>query len=70
MYIANMHFGDYRKGDEVPHDLPNNDERLARGLIREVKVIKPEEVKVVTPEEPKATKHVTRKPKSESKQAE
>ncbi len=70
MYIANMNFGDYRKGDEVPEHLPHNDERLERGLIREVKVVKPEEVKVVTPEEPKATKHVTRKPKSESKPAE
>ena len=75
MYIASMNFGDYRKGDEVPENLPNNDERLARGLIREVKVIKPEEVKVVevktvTPEEPKAAKNVVRKPKSESKQAE
>ena len=61
MYIANMNFGDYRKGDEVPKNLPNNDERLARGLIREVKVINPTEEKVV--------KNVTRKSKSKSKQA-
>jgi len=60
MFIACMHFGDYRKGDEVPVDLPNNDERLQRGLIREVKIIKP----VV---ETKAVKNVERKPKSDTK---
>jgi len=60
-YIANMHFGDYRKGDKVPIDLPNNDERLKRGLIREVKII--------TPVEKKAVKNVERKPKSDTKQA-
>ena len=61
MYIANMNFGKYRKGDEVPTDLPNNDDRLARGLIREIKTITPVEEKVV--------KNVSRKPKSKSKQA-
>ena len=61
MYIANIHFGDYRKGDEVPKNLPNNDERLARGLIREVKVINPTEEKVA--------KNVNRKPKNKTKQA-
>ena len=60
MYIANQHFGTYRKGDEVPRNLPNNDERLKRGLIREVKTIKPTEQKVA--------KNVTRKPKSKTKQ--
>ena len=61
MYIASMHFGDYRIGDEVPKDLPNNDERLTLGLIREVKVINPAEEKV--------SKNVNRKSKSKSKQA-
>lgn len=60
MYIANQHFGTYRKGDEVPGDLPNNDERLKRGLIREVKTVKPTEQK--------ATKNVARKPKAKTKQ--
>ena len=59
MFIACMHFGDYRKGDEVPLDLPNNDERLKRGLIREVKITKPVETKVA--------KNVERKPKSDTK---
>lgn len=45
MFIANQHFGDYRKGDEVPADLPNNNERLQRGLIREIKVAPPIETK-------------------------
>ena len=54
MYIANMHFGNYRKGDEVPIDLPNNHERLKRGLIREVKIINPVETKAI--------KNVERKP--------
>tara|TARA_R110000737_G_scaffold315143_1_gene325068 strand:- start:227 stop:418 length:192 start_codon:yes stop_codon:yes gene_type:complete len=62
MYIANMHFGKYRKGDDVPMDLPNNDERLKRGLIREVKIINP----VV---ETKAVKHVDRKPARKTEQA-
>jgi hypothetical protein len=57
-YIANIHFGSYRIGDEVPYDLPNNDERLKRGLIREVKTINPTEKKV---------NYVTRKPKISSK---
>ena len=61
MYIANQHFGKYRKGDEVPEDLPNNSDRLERGLIREVKVVKPEETK--------AAKNVKRKSKSKAKQA-
>jgi len=60
MYIANMNFGKYREGDEVPENLPHNDERLERGLIREVKVVKPEVTKV--------TKNVIRKPKNERKQ--
>ena len=60
MFIACMHFGDYRKGDEVPVDLPHNDERLQRGLIREVKIINP----VV---ETKVTKNVERKSKSDTK---
>jgi hypothetical protein len=60
MYIANIHFGKYRIGDQVPMDLPNNDERLSRGLIREVKVINPEELKAI--------KDVARKPKIKSKQ--
>ena len=63
MYIANMHFGKYRKGDDVPMDLPNNDERLKRGLIREVKIINP----VI---EAKAVKNVERKPTRTTKQAE
>ena len=60
MYIANMHFGSYRKGDEVPIDLPNNQERLDRGLIREVKTINPVETKAV--------KNVQRKPVTKTKQ--
>lgn len=61
MYIASMNFVKYRIGDEVPEDLPNNDDRLNRGLIREVKVINPVETKAV--------KNVNRKPKSKAKQA-
>lgn len=60
MYIANMNFGKYRIGDDVPVDLPHNDKRLARGLIREVKVI--------TIIETKATKNVTRKSENKTKQ--
>lgn len=60
MYIANMHFGNYRKGDEVPIDLPNNHERLKRGLIREVKIINPVETKAI--------KNVERKPVTKTKQ--
>lgn len=60
MYIANMNFGKYRVGDDVPVDLPDNDKRLARGLIREVKVINPEETKVI--------KNVTRKSENKTKQ--
>ena len=60
MYIANMHFGIYRKGDEVPIDLPNNQERLDRGLIREVKTINPVETKAV--------KNVQRKSVTKTKQ--
>lgn len=69
MYIANMNFGNYRIGDEVPENLPHNDERLARGLIREVKVIKPEETKVTRPKADvvKAIKNVIRKSKNETK---
>ena len=55
-----MHFGSYRKGDEVPIDLPNNQERLDRGLIREVKTINPVETKAV--------KNVPRKPVTKTKQ--
>jgi hypothetical protein len=62
MFIANVHFGKYRAGDEVPFHLPNNDERLKRNLIREVKVI--------NPTESKADKDVARKPKIKNKQAE
>lgn len=61
MYIANINFGKYRAGDEVPEDLPHNADRLSRGLIREVKVVKPVEIK--------AAKNVKRKSKSKSKQA-
>ena len=60
MLIACMHFGDYRIGDVVPDNLAHNDERLQRGLIREVKIINP----VV---ETKAVKNVERKPKSDTK---
>lgn len=63
-YIASMNFGKYRVGDEVPADLPNNDERLKRGLIREVKTVKPEEIK-----ETKVAKNVNRKSKNKTKQA-
>ena len=59
MYIASINFGIYRVGDEVPRDLPHNDERLARGLIREVKVINPIELKV--------DKNVKRKSKAKIK---
>jgi hypothetical protein len=60
MYIANIHFGDYRAGDEVPEDLPHNSDRLKRGLIREVKVVNPVETK--------AKKNVNkRKPKNATK---
>ena len=59
MYIANINFGDYRAGEEVPKNLPNNDERLARGLIREVKTVKPVEEKAI--------KNVNRKSKNKTK---
>lgn len=59
MYIANMHFGTYRKGDVVPDNLPNNAERLERGLIREIKIIKPVETK--------GARNVERKPKATAK---
>ena len=59
MFVACMHFGKYRIGDNVPVDLPNNDERLKRGLIREVKT--------VTPEYTKVTDDVKRKSKSKAK---
>ena len=59
MLVANQHFGNYRKGDTIPDDLPHNDERLQRGLIREVKITKPVETKVA--------KNVERKPKSDTK---
>ena len=45
MYIANINFGKYRVGDEVPDDLPHNNERLTRGLIREAKIVTPTETK-------------------------
>lgn len=61
MYIANINFGKYRVGDEVPKDLPHNKDRLKRGLIREVKVVKPVEAKAV--------KNDKRKSKSKAKQA-
>lgn len=61
-YVASMNFGKYRVGDSVPVDLPNNDQRLARGLIREVKVITPVEIKV--------SENVKRKSESKTKQAE
>ena len=69
MYIAIMNFGSYRKGDEVPENLPNNDERLTRGLIREVKIVKPEikEAKLIKPEFKKGAKDFIRKPKNETK---
>ena len=69
MYIASMNFGKYKKGDEVPADLPNNDQRLKRGLIREIKVVKPEEVKDVPIKKAKVAKNVNRKSKSKAKQA-
>ena len=62
MLVANQHFGNYRKGDTIPDDLPHNDERLQRGLIREVKIIK-------SVAETKAVKNVERKSKGETKQA-
>jgi len=66
MYIANTTFAcgsqTYRPGEEVPYDLPNNDERLKRNLIREAKVI--------NPIEQKAVKNVARKSKNKTKSAE
>ena len=60
MYIANINFGIYCAGDEVPEDLPFNSDRLSRGLIREVKVINPIETK--------ANSNVSkRKPKNKAK---
>ena len=59
MYIANMNFGNFRKGDKVPDDLPYNNERLTRGLIREVKVVTPIETK---------SNAIERKPKDKAKQ--
>ena len=35
----------YKAGQEVPENLPYNDKRLAKGLIIEVKVVKPSEIK-------------------------
>jgi hypothetical protein len=78
MYVANQHFGNYRIGDNVPVDLPNNDQRLKRGLIREVKVIQPQvfteqvavkQVPKVNSEETRVDHDVKRKPKSKTEQS-
>ena len=69
MYIANIHFGKYRIGDEVPMNLPNHDERLKRGLIREIKVVAPIELKTETYQVKEAAKNVARKSKVDTKQA-
>tara|TARA_R110000850_G_scaffold147427_2_gene269652 strand:+ start:714 stop:941 length:228 start_codon:yes stop_codon:yes gene_type:complete len=54
MYIAVIAFTcgshTFKSGDKVPKDLPFNPDRLKRGLIKEVKVIKPNEIKVVKDE--------------------
>ena len=72
MFIANTTFAcgsqTYRTGDNVPYDLPNNDERLKRGLIREIKTVNPTEVKFNPIE--KALANVKRKPKNKTKAAE
>ena len=64
-YLANAAFAcgshTYRAGDEVPVNLQNNDERLKRGLIREVKT--------VIPTEQKAVKNVNRESKNKTKQS-
>ena len=61
MYIANINFGKYRAGDEVPEDLPHNHDRLKRGLIREVKVINPVEKKADVSKRKPANKTKQRK---------
>ncbi len=49
MYIAVIGFTtgnqSFKTGDEVPKDLPFNPDRLSRGLIKEVKIVKPQETK-------------------------
>lgn len=54
MYIAVIAFTcgshTFKSGDKVPKDLPFNPDRLKRELIKEVKVIEPNETKVVKDE--------------------
>jgi hypothetical protein len=51
MYIAVIGFTtgsqNFRVGDKVPKNLVYNADRLKRGLIKEVKVIEPNETKVI-----------------------
>lgn len=64
MYIANMCFGKFLRGEVVPDDLPYNDERLKNGLIREVKTVAPTEQK----DSFKAKINAKRKPKTKTEQ--
>ena len=70
MYIAVISFvtGGYsfKSGDEVPKDLPHNPDRLKRGLIKEVKVVKPQEIKAIK-DEFKPQSDNKRKPKNKTK---
>ena len=70
MYIALIGFvtgaNKFKAGDEVPKDLPFNPERLSRGLIKEVKIIKPQETKVIN-DASKLQSGNKRKPKNKTK---
>ena len=70
MYIAviGFHCGSqsFKTGDKVPKNLPYNADRLARGLIKEVKVVKPKETKVVKNELLHSANN-KRKPKNSAK---
>ena len=72
-YLANTTFAcgstTYRPGDEVPLNLQNNDERLKRGLICEVKTLVPTETKTIIRTEERTIKDVNRKSESKTKQA-
>ena len=70
MYVAVIGFTcgthSFKSGEPVPKDLPHNPDRLTRGLIKEVKVVKPKETKVVK-NEPTSSTIDKRKSKNSAK---
>ena len=72
MLIANIGFTcgshSFKAGDEVPKNLPHNADRIKRGLVREVKVVKPKETKVVK-NEPTDSKRKSKNTTKRSKQS-